>query len=147
MAQGDVVVFNEALAFLLDGGFESADDIKVAICDNTLAPTQTTATPALGDFTQVGSAGSYVAGGTSLGNIGTLVTQSSNVMTFDSTTNPTWAANASNDTDAYWGIIYNDTDAGDRAIAFVDLGGPVNMATTALTITWNASGIFTITNS
>lgn len=146
MAQGDVVVFNEALAYLLDGGFEAADDIKVAICDNTVAPTQTTATPTLSDFTEVGTAGTYVAGGTSLGNIGTLVTQSGAVMTFDSATNPTWAANGSNDTDAYWGIIYNDTDASDRAIAYVDLGGPVNMATTALTITWNASGIFTITN-
>lgn len=146
MAQGDVVVFNEALGFLLDGGFEAADDIKVAICDNTSAPTQNQATPTLSDFTEVGTAGSYTAGGTSLGNLGTLVTQSSNVMTFDSSTNPTWTANGSNDTDAYWGIIYNDTDASDRAIAYVDLGGPVNMATTALTITWNASGIFTITN-
>jgi len=147
MALGDVVVFNGALAFLIDGGFESADDIKVAICDNTFTPTQAGTTPALGDFTQVGSAGSYVAGGTSLGNIGTLTTQLGAVMTFDSATNPTWAANASNDTDAFWGIVYNDTDGGDRAIAFVDLGGPVNMATTALTITWNASGLFTITNS
>lgn len=147
MAQGDVVVFNEALAYLLDGGFEAADDIKVAICDNTVAPTQTTASPALGDFTQVGTAGTYVSGGTSLGTLGDCVTQSGAVMTFDSATNPTWAANASNDTDAYWGIVYNDTDAGDRAIAYVDLGGPVNMATTALTITWGASGIFTITNS
>lgn len=146
MAQGDVVVFNEALGFLIDGGFEAADDIKVAICDNTSAPTQNQASPTLSDFTQVGSAGSYTAGGTSIGDLGTCVTQSSNVMTFDSATNPTWAANASNDTDAYWAIIYNDTDATDRAIAYVDLGGPVNMATTALTITWNASGIFTITN-
>ena len=147
MAQGDVVVFNEALGFLIDGGFEAADDIKVAICDNTSAPTQNQASPTLSDFTQVGSAGSYTAGGTSIGDLGTCVTQSSNVMTFDSATNPTWAANASNDTDAYWAIIYNDTDATDRAIAYVDLGGPVNMATTALTITWGASGIFTITNS
>ena len=147
MAQGDVVVFNEALGFLIDGGFEAADDIKVAICDNTSAPTQNQASPTLSDFTQVGSAGSYTAGGTSIGDLGTCVTQSSNVMTFDSATNPTWAANASNDTDAYWAIIYNDTDASDRAIAYVDLGGPVNMQTTALTITWNASGIFTITNS
>lgn len=147
MAQGDVVVFNEALGFLIDGGFEATDDIKVAICDNTAAPTQATASPTLSDFTQVGSAGSYTAGGTSIGTLGDCVTQSSNVMTFDSATNPTWTANASNDTDAYWAIIYNDTDATDRAIAYVDLGGPVNMATTALTITWNASGIFTITNS
>ena len=145
MARGDVTVFEEAKAFMIDGGWESADDIKVAICDNTAAPTAGTATPALGDFTEVGTGGTYSAGGTSLGNLGTLVAEAAGVMTFDSATNPTWAANGSNDTDAYWGIIYNDTDASDLAIAFVDLGGPVNMATGALTITWNASGIFTIT--
>jgi hypothetical protein len=65
-------------------------------------------------------------------------------MKFDSDTNPTWAQHASNDVDAYWGIIYNDTDGTDRAIAFVDLGGPVDMGAGDLTITWNASGIFTI---
>ena len=65
-------------------------------------------------------------------------------MTFDSATNPTWAQNASNDVDAFWGIIYNDTDVGNRAFAFVDLGGPVDMSAGALTITW-ASAIWTIT--
>lgn len=145
MARGDVVVFNESKALLIEGGWEAADDIKVAICDNTVAPTATTVTPALADFTQVGSAGSYIAGGTSLGNIGTLTTQAAGTVTFDSATNPTWAMHASNDVDAYWGIIYNDTDVGDAAIAYVDLGGPVNMATGDLTITWNASGIFTLT--
>ena len=65
-------------------------------------------------------------------------------MTFDSTVNPTWAQDASNDVDAYWGIIYNFTDAGKDAIAFVDLGGPVDMTAGDLTVTWNASGIFTI---
>ena len=145
MARGDVVVFNESKAYLIEGGWEAADDIKVAICDNTTTPTAATVTPALGDFTQVGSAGSYVAGGTSLGNIGTLTTQAGGTVTFDSATNPSWAQNASNDVDAYWGIIYNDTDAGDLAIAYVDLGGPVNMSAGSLTITWNASGIFTLT--
>lgn len=145
MARGDVTVFNEAKAFMIDGGWETADDIKCAICDNTAAPTASTATPALGDFTQVGTGGTYVSGGTSLGTLGTCVTQAGGVMTFDSATNPTWAQHASNDTDAYWGIIYNDTDAGDAAIAFVDLGGPVDMTAGDLTITWNASGIFTIT--
>jgi len=66
-------------------------------------------------------------------------------MTFDSTVNPTWAQDASNDTDAYWGIIYNFTDAGKDAVAFVDLGGAVDMSAGSLTVTWNASGIFTIT--
>ena len=43
MARGDLIVFNEALAFMLDGGWESTDDIKCAVCDNTVTPSQTTA--------------------------------------------------------------------------------------------------------
>lgn len=144
MATGDVTVFDEAKAYMIDGGWESTDDIKCAVLDNTTAPAAGDTTPALGDYTQVGSGGTYTAGGTSLGNLGTCVTEAAGTMTFDSSTNPTWAQNASNDTDAYWGLIYNDTDASDRAIAFVELGGPVNMSAGALTITWNASGIFTI---
>jgi hypothetical protein len=65
-------------------------------------------------------------------------------MTFDSGTNPTWAQDASNDTDAYWAIVYNFTDAGKDALCFIDLGGPVDMTAGALTVTWNASGLFTI---
>ncbi|KKM61729.1 hypothetical protein LCGC14_1528830 [marine sediment metagenome] len=144
MATGDVIVFDEALEYLLDGGFEAADDVKCAILDNTATPTAAFATPALGDFTEVGAAGSYVAGGTSLGSLSTLVSEAAGTMTFDSATNPTWAQNASNDVDAWWGLIYNDTDVGNRAIAFVELGGPVDMTAGDLTITWNGSGIFTI---
>ncbi|MEK9810554.1 MAG: hypothetical protein VW362_08910 [Candidatus Nanopelagicales bacterium] len=149
MARGDVTVFEEAKAYMLDGDFASTDDIKVAICDNTTTPTAADAVPSISggttNYTEVGSAGSYTAGGTSLGSIATVVTEAAGVMTFDSATNPTWTQNASNDTDAYWGIIYNDTDTTNRAIAFVDLGGPVDMTAGPLTITWNASGIFTIT--
>lgn len=144
MAQGDITFFDEAKAFMIDGGWEAADDIKCAILDNTTTPAAADATPALGDYTQVGSAGTYVAGGTSLGNLGTLTTEAAGTMTFDSATNPTWAQNASNDVDAYWALIYNDTDTGDLALCFVDLGGPADMSAGDLTITWNASGIFTI---
>lgn len=145
MAKGDVIFFEEALDFAFFGGWATTDDIKCAILDNTATPTAAFATPALSDFTQVGSAGSYTAGGTSLGNWGTLSTEAGGTLTFDSGTNPTWAQNASNDIDAYWGLLYNDTQAGDPAFAYVDLGGPVDMSAGALTITWNASGIFTIT--
>jgi len=144
MARGDVTVFEEALEYMLDGGWEAADDIKCAILDNTTTPTASFATPALGDFTQVGAGGTYVAGGTSLGTWDSMCVEAGGTLTFDSATNPTWAQDAGNDNDAWWGLIYNDTDATDRAIAFVDLGGPVDMTQGALTITWNASGIFTI---
>jgi hypothetical protein len=144
MARGDVVVFEEARAKMLDGDWASTDHFYVAICDNTAAPAASTATPTLGDFTEVGDSGTYVTGGTDLGTLADLVSEADGVMTFDSATNPTWAQDASNDSDAYWGIIYNYTDAAHDAVAYVDLGGPVDMSAGALTITWNASGIFTI---
>lgn len=142
MAQGDLVVFDEAKLALLNGTHDlDTHTIKVAICDNTTAPTAGTATPTLSDFTQVGTAGSYTAGGTTL----TIsLTEAAGTVTFDATNNPSWAAHASNDTDAYWAIIYNDTDVSDSAIAYVDLGGPVDMSAVTLTLTWNASGLFTL---
>ena len=144
MARGDVTIFEEALAYMIDGGWETADDIKCAVLDDTTTPTASDATPTLGDYTEVGTGGTYGAGGTSLGTLGACVTEAAGTMTFDSATNPTWAQDASNDNDAYWGLIYNDTDGSDSAIAFIDLGGPVDMSAGDLTITWNASGIFTI---
>ena len=143
MATGDFLVFEEARAFMIDGGWESADDIKCAILDNGTTPIAAFATPTLSDFTEVGTAGTYVAGGISLGDLGTLVTEAGGVMKFDSATNPTWAQNGSNDVDAWWGLVYHVTTG--QAIGFVELGGPVDMSAGSLTITWNASGLFTIT--
>lgn len=145
MAVGDVVVFDEAKAKMIAGDWASTDVFHLAIMDNTTTPVAATATPVFGDFTEVGAAGSYVANGTSLGALSTLVTEAAGVMTFDSAVNPTWAQDALSDVDAYWGIIYNFTDAGKDAVAFVDLGGPVDMTAGDLTVTWNATGIFTIT--
>jgi hypothetical protein len=145
MARGDVVVFEEAKAKMLSGNWASTDEFWCAICDNTATPTAAFATPTLSDFTEVTAAGTYDAGGLNLGALSALVSEVGGVMTFDSTTNPTWAQDAASDVDAYWGIIYNKTDAANDALAFVDLGGPVDMTAGDLTITWNGSGIFTIT--
>jgi len=144
MATGDVTIFDEAKAYLIDGGWEPADDIKVAILDPTTAPTAADATPALADYTEVETAGTYTAGGTSIGTLGTAVTEAAGVMTFDSATNPTWAQDALNGVDATWGLIYNATQVGAPAIGFVELG-TVDMTAGSLTVTWAASGIFTIT--
>ncbi len=145
MATGDFIVFEEAKKYIIDGGFEAADIIKCAILDNTTPPTAAFATPALGDFTEVGVAGTYAAGGISLGTLTSMVSEVAGVMTFDSATNPTWAQDGSNDVDAWWGLVYNDTDGTDRAIGFVELGGPVDMSAGSLTITWHTNGLYTIT--
>ena len=147
MARGDLVVFEEAMAKMLDGDWASTDHFYCAICDNTVAPTAATATPTLGDFTEVGTSGTYVSGGTDLGALSALVTEADGVVTFDSTTNPTWAQNASNDNDAYWANVYNYTDAAHDALCYVDLGGPVDMTAGDLTVTWNNSGLFTISKA
>lgn len=143
MATGDVIVFDEAKAYMIDGGWEPADDIKCAVLDDTVDPLAADAAPVLGDYTEVTDAGTYTVGGTSLGNLGTVVTEAAGVMTFDSATNPTWAQDGSNDVDAFWGYIYHVTTG--LGIAFVELGGPVDMQAGDLTITWDDLGIFTIT--
>ena len=144
MATGDVVIFDEAKAKMIEGDWASTDVFYCALLDSTVTPAAADATPVLGDYTQVGAAGTYVSGGLSLGALSALVTEAGGTVTFDSSTNPSWAQDASNDTDAYWGLIYNFTDAGKDAVGFVDLGGPVDMTAGDLTITWNASGIFTL---
>ena len=145
MARGDIVVFEEAKAMMLDGDWASTDHIYCAIVDDTLNPGAAAVAPVIGDYTEVTAAGTYVANGTDLGTIATLVTEAGGVMTLDSATNPTWAQDVANDVDAYWAILYNFTHGTKDCLAYVDLGGPVDMTAGALTITWNASGIFTIT--
>ena len=154
MATGDVVVFDEAKAKMLDGDWAATDAFYLAIVGNGTVPTAAFATPTWSDFSaqEVTSAGTYVTNGTSLGDnaspqvhtLAALVTEAAGTVTFDSGTNPTWAQDASNATDAYWGIVYNFTDASQDCLCFVELGGPVDMAAGALTISWNASGLFTI---
>ena len=39
MATGDVTMFEEALEYMLDGGWEAADDFKLALLDNGTPPT------------------------------------------------------------------------------------------------------------
>ena len=143
MAVNDVVVYNEAKAYLIDGGFEPADSIKIALFTSTYVPTPAEVGPVYSITNEVTSAGSYTAGGIALDTLGVMVTETTGTMTFDTATDPSWTQNGSNGV-AAWGMIYNATDGTTRAIAYVELGS-VDMSAGSLTITWNAAGIFTIT--
>ena len=119
--------------------------MKIALLENTTPPTAAFATPALADFTQVTNAGTYTTGGTTLGTWANMCTEAAGTVTFNTgEVDATWAAHASNTTTAYWGLCYNSTFAGDQALFYVELGGPVNMVTGALTVAWNASGMATL---
>lgn len=150
MAQGDVKVFSDALTKLMSADWDATDDIKVFVCTDATVPAIADADPVKLDYTEVATTANYPAGGTSIGQLQNCFSETGNVLKFDSDTNMNWTAHASGAADAYYAIIYNDTQAApeaDPCIAFVDLGGPVNMSADDLLITWDASGIFTITNS
>jgi len=151
MAAGDVSVFDEAKAYMLDGGWNAADSIKVALITNAVVPTDADAVPGMNagattTYTQVTAGGNYTAGGEVLDTLANCVTEAAGTMTFDDTgVDVTWLQNVSNPTNARYAIVYNSSDTGlERAICWIDLGQVVDMSAGDLKITWNASGIFTI---
>jgi hypothetical protein len=154
MAAGDLAVFDEAFAYMIDGGWETADVIKLALVTVAVVPTSASAVPGMGasattQFTDCAAGGAYSAGGDTLDTLGAMTIEAARTMTFDDTgATVIWTQNVSSPTDARYGIIYNSSDTGgtlERAIAWIDLGATVDLTAGDLTITWNASGIFTIT--
>ena len=147
MARGDLTVMEE---FALDVGKEihnfSSDTLKLALIDNTAAPTAADATPTWSDYSANECSGTgYTAGGATLS--GVTWTEAGGVATLDDTGNVTWSQNGAGPTDIYYGILYNDTAASDNVIAFIDMGGPVSLQDGDVSVTWNASGILTVTVS
>ena len=153
MATGDLTLFEE---WLVDDGEGDVHDyevdvFKIALIDNVITPTAADATPAWGatsgvdyDANEVSTAGAvYVAGGLTLAN--PTHTEAAGVATFDADDPAVITQDAAGFTDAYWGIIYNDTTTNKNAIAFIELGGPVSQVAGPITITLNASGIWTKT--
>ncbi len=145
MARGDLTVFEE---FALEIGLETfnleTDVLKMGIVDATITPSAGDGTPTWSDYSanEVSTAGGYTAGGEIIEN--NTYTESSGVGTLNGD-DIVIAQNASGFTDGYWGILYSDTASSDNAFAFLDLGGPVSEVAGPITVTWNASGILTVT--
>lgn len=149
MAAGDLTFFNKYREDVLEKRYDhETDTFKLGLIDSTLAPTAADSDPRWGagggtdlSANEVTPGGNYAAGGPSIAN--PTVTLAGAVATFDGD-NVSIAQNGANPTDARWGIAYDDTDAGKRAVLFVDLGAVLNLSLGAFSVTWNASGIFTL---
>lgn len=147
MAQGDFTLFEEFALNLGDGSHDLNSDTFALILITAL-PNANQATPDRADFTEVTAGGGYTAGGI---NLTTTYTEAGGVATFDSSTNPSWTASAGSPTNIVAGLLVNNTHSGTNdAIGFVDLttdGGttPISLVAGDITVTWNASGIFTVT--
>jgi len=146
MAVGDVTIFEEFALNVATGAYDltsSGDTIKLGIVNNSTVPTAATATPQWGDFSanDVSASGNYVANGITLTNQSW--TEADGTATFDAD-NVTISQSASGFTNAYWGIIYDDTLASDPCIGFIELGTNVSEVAGTITITWAGTGIMTI---
>ena len=147
MARGDLTVFEEAKAYMIDGGWEAADEIWIGLVTDVCVVSDPL--PAYGaggttNYTAIATAGEYAAGGLLLDTLANMVTEAGGVMTFDDTgASVTWAQNGASPQNADHAVIYHKTTG--LCIAMIDLDGPIDMQAGDLTITWHGSGIFTIT--
>lgn len=149
MAQGDVTWFNAAKLKLGLKKLELETDVlKLGLVTASVTPAAATADPCwgAGGTTNLASyevtpGGNYSAGGPTVAN--NTFTESSGTATLDAD-NTSIAQNASNPTNARWGIVYSDTATNKDALAFVDLGGVTDLSSGGFSITWNASGIMSL---
>ena len=121
MAVGDVTIFEEFALNVAGGAYSlvtgsAGDTIKLGIVNNSTIPTAATGTPVWGDFSanDVSPSGNYTANGLTLAS--QTYTEASGTATFDAA-DVTISQSASGFTDAYWGIIYDDTLASDPCIS------------------------------
>jgi len=81
----------------------------------------------------------YTAGGAALTSV--TLTGSSGTITFDAA-DVSWTTSTISSARA--AVVYDDTLAGDKLIALVDFGADYSSSAGTFTITWNASGIWTL---
>lgn len=154
MATGDIKWFAQAL---LDLGNKihdlDADDLRVGFITSAVTPAIGDAAPHWGgtgttnfNTNEVTAGGNYPAEGYVLVSVSWSLV--SNVATLRAT-DISIAQHASNPTNARWGILYNNTDANKRAIAFLDFGSARDLTTGAFTFNFQGSGtdVLTLTQS
>jgi len=149
MAQGDVVVFDQFIADLLDPDVghdfgATPHTVKCAVVDSTIAMVTTLADPCWGSggttdvsANEVTIAGDYAAGGNTCASPNISIV--GGVIYLDWGDPTAWATGT--DTDAKWGIVYNDSLTPKKCIAYVDLGTAFDMSTGTLTITFGTPAV------
>jgi hypothetical protein len=139
-----ISLYNHTVKRFADGSNAVGDTYKIALytaatfdaADTTLAGVTKT---------EVASGNGYTTGGQALTSVA-VTTVSTNGAKFDAD-DVTWNADGGPITASY-AILYNDTDADDPPVAFIDFGRSESAGdNTDFLIVWNTSGIFTWTVS
>lgn len=137
-----ISLYNHTAKLFAEGSNAAADTYKVKLYT---AATFTAANTTLAGITgtEATTGTGYTAGGQSLANVA-VTTVTTNDAKFDAD-DLTWTASGGSITASY-AVLYNDTDANDPPLAFIDFGGSQSAGDgTAFKIAWDANGIFTFT--
>lgn len=137
-----ITLYNHTSKLFADASNAPADTYKVKLYSSaTFNAADTTLAGITGTEATTGTG--YIAGGQSLTGVA-VTTVTTNDAKFDAN-DVTWTASGGSITASY-GVIYNDTDANDPPLAFIDFDGSKSAGDgTDFKITWNASGIFLFT--
>jgi len=137
-----ISLYNHTAARFADGSNAVGDTYKVKLLTAaTFDATHTTLAGTGGTEATTGTG--YTAGGAALTGVA-VTTVTTNDAKFDAN-DASWTASGGAITASY-AILYNDTDANDPPVAFIDFGASESAGDgTDFKIVWNASGIFTFT--
>lgn len=137
-----ISLYNHTAARFASGANAVGDTYKLKLLTAaTFSAAHTTLAGAGG--TEVANGNGYTTGGATLANVA-VTTVTTNDAKFDAN-DVSWTASGSALTASY-GILYNDTDADDPPVAFIDFDGSKSApASTDFKVIWDASGIFIFT--
>lgn len=137
-----ISLYNHTAKLFAEGSNASGDTYKVKLYTAaTFNATHTTLAGVGGTEATTGTG--YNAGGPALTNVA-VTTVTTNDARFDAD-DVTLTASGGSITASY-GVLYNDTDANDPPLAFIDFGGSQSAgAGTDFKIIWDANGIFSFT--
>jgi hypothetical protein len=136
-----ITLYDHTAQRFASGANVVADTYKINLYTAfTFTAADTTKAAAETGATQVATANGYTQDTKALANVAIAVA-TTNDATFDAD-NVTWNASGGSITASY-ALIYNDTDADDPPVAYIDFEGSQSAGDgTAFLVTWNASGIF-----
>jgi len=137
-----ISLYNHTAKLFADGSLAVGDTYKVKLLSAATFDATHTTLAATGGTEATGGTG-YTAGGQALANVA-VTTVTTNDAKFDAD-DVTWTASGGSITASY-AIIYNDTDADDPPLAFIDFDGSQSAGDgTDFKIVWDASGVFSFT--
>lgn len=137
-----ISLYNHTVKRFASGENAVADSYKLKLYSSTAFDAAAT-TLASVTGTEASAGTGYTAGGQALTNV-TVTVETTNDAKFDAD-DVTWTASGGTISAAF-GVLFNDTDANDPPVAFINFDGLQTAGDgTDFKIVWNASGIFTFT--